>query len=160
MSERRRAAGGAVTVDRVPWHDDDAARLRADQQREVSARFGDDGDIAVIPAEEMLATVVVRVDGVVAGCGALRDASRLGERTGEIKRMYVVPEFRRRGLSRVVLSELERIALDHGMTRLVLETGDRLHEAIALYRSNGYEPIDRFHPYTDEPDSVCLARTI
>ncbi|WP_182112838.1 MULTISPECIES: GNAT family N-acetyltransferase [unclassified Actinotalea] len=164
MSAPSPASGGAaatptVAVERVPWDDPDAARLREEQQTELAARYDGVGDIEpVLPPDEMLATVVVRLDGEVVGCGSLRAASGYGDGYGELKRMFVRPAARGRGLSRAVLAELERLAVEHGLRRLVLETGVRQPEAIALYRSTGYERIDNYGPYTDEPTSVCYAR--
>lgn len=156
-----RATAPGVVVERVPWDDVDAARLRAEQQAELAARYDGVADIEpVLPPDEMLATVLVRLDGDVVGCGSLREASAYGEGWGELKRMYVVPAARGRGLSRLVLTELERIAVAQGLRRLILETGVRQPEAIGLYRAAGYEPIPNYGPYADEADSVCFARSL
>lgn len=150
---------GAVEIAVVPWDDADAARLRDEQQTELASRYDGEPDIeAVLPPEEMLATVLVRVDGEVAGCGSLREADKYGPGYGELKRMYVRPAFRRRGLSRVILVELERIAREQGLARLILETGVRQVEAISLYRSAGYRRIASYGPYATEARSVCYAR--
>ena len=150
---------GGVAVSVVPWDDDDVARLRDEQQAEIATRYDGQGDIeAVLPAEEMLATVAMTVDGDVVGCGALRDGTKYGEGFGELKRMYVRPEWRRRGLSRQVVAALEAIAVENGMRRLILETGVRQHEAVGLYRSSGYRRIRNFGPYTDVPTSICYGR--
>ena len=148
----------AVRLARVPWDDEDAARLRDEQQAELAARYDGVEDIEPdLPPEDMLASVVVTVDGAVAACGALREASGFGSGLGELKRMFVRPGFRGRGLARLVLEELERIATANGLRRLILETGVRQPEAIGLYRSAGYRRIANYGPYVDEP-SVCLAR--
>ena len=77
-------------------------------------------------------------------CGGVKG---LGDGAAEIKRMYVVPELRGRGLARTVLAELERTAAAAGHDVLVLETGLRQPEAIALYASSGYAPIPDFGHY-------------
>ena len=146
-----------ITV--VPWDDDDVARLRDEQQAELATRYDGVADIEPeLPAREMLATLAISVDGAVVGCAALRDASRYGDGYGELKRMYVRPAFRGRGISRRALVTLERIATEHGLRRLILETGVRQPEAIGLYRSAGYRRIPRYGPYVDAPTSVCYAR--
>lgn len=91
------------------------------------------------------------------GCGALR---RIDERTGEIKRMYVVPDERGRHVGRAVLAALELEARRLGLTRLVLETGERQHEAIALYERAGFARIPPFGEYVDSPLSVCMGREL
>jgi GNAT superfamily N-acetyltransferase len=78
----------------------------------------------------------------------------------EIKRMYVAPSARRLGLARLVLSALEERAVALGATRIVLETGQRQPEAITLYQSAGYEPIDGFGHYRDAPLSLSFAKRL
>lgn len=90
-------------------------------------------------------------------CGAIR---RHEATTAEIKRMYVVPEWRGRGLSRVVLEKLEAEGRRLGVTRLVLETGDRQSEALALYERSGFVRIPRFGEYVGSPLSVCMAKEL
>lgn len=148
-----------MTLAVVDWHDPILARLRAEQQAELAALYDGDGDIeAVLPPEEMLATVAATVDGQVVACGSLRDAARYGDRYGELKRMYVVPAYRGRGLSRLVLNRLEAIARENGLRRLILETGIRQHAAIPLYRSAGFRRIPAYGPYSEATLSVCYAR--
>lgn len=143
----------------VPWDDPDATRLCAEQQAELAARYDGEEDIEpVLPAGEMLATVLLTVGGAPVACGALRQAEQYGRGFGELKRMFVRPAHRGQGLSRVVLSTLEGLAVDAGLRRLLLETGLRQHEALNLYRSSGYRRIPGYGPYVDEPTSVCYAR--
>jgi GNAT superfamily N-acetyltransferase len=91
------------------------------------------------------------------GCGGVR--AHRGD-AGELKRMYVKPEFRRHGIARAVLAELEAHAHDLGYTRLRLETGVRQPEAIELYRAAGYEPIEPYGLYRDEPMSRCFEKRL
>ena len=148
-----------ATIAVVPWDDDDVARLRDEQQAELAEMYDGEADIEpVLPPEEMLATVALSVDGEVVACGSLRDAARYGDGYGELKRMYVLPRHRGRGLARRVLDALERIAEERGLRRLILETGERQVAAIALYRSAGYRRIPPFGPYDEREISVCYAR--
>ncbi len=78
----------------------------------------------------------------------------------EIKRMYVIPSARGRGLSRLVLAALEDDARAAGRTRMVLETGARQPEAIALYASSGYQPCTRFGHYRFHELSRCYAKPL
>ena len=91
------------------------------------------------------------------GCGAIR---RIEARTGQIKRMYVSPEERGRGLGRALLEALETEARGLGISRLVLETGVRQPEAIALYERAGFATIAPFGEYVDSPLSVCMAKEL
>lgn len=80
--------------------------------------------------------------------------------TAEIKRMYVVPGARGRGFARLVLARLERTAAESGVEALVLETGLRQPEAIALYESSGYTAIAPFGHYHESPINRCFAKRL
>ena len=81
-----------------------------------------------------------------------------GDRTAEIKRMYVDPAVRGRKVGLALLDALEARAGALGVTRFVLETGDRQHEAIGLYERAGYARIPPFGDYVDSPLSVCMGK--
>ena len=81
-------------------------------------------------------------------------------RTAEVKRMYVVPEARARGLARRVLAHLEADAAAAGAEAMVLETGVAQPEAIALYESSGYTPIPSFGLYKDSPLNRCFGKPL
>ena len=95
--------------------------------------------------------------GKPVGCGAVR---RIEAQTGEIKRMYVVPQERGRGVGRSILNALEAEAQVLGISRLVLETGVRQTEARALYQSAGFSRIAPFGEYVGSPLSECLAKDL
>jgi putative acetyltransferase len=155
--EARPVAPG-VTLTHVPWTDPTAQALRREQQDEIAGVYDGQGDVCQqLPDEEMLTTVLVHVDGQVAGTAALRDGSAYGTGTAELKRLFVRPAFRGRGLSGVVVGELERVAHGLGLHRIILETGDRLTAALALYASRGYDRIPNYGPYADDPSSFCFA---
>jgi GNAT superfamily N-acetyltransferase len=87
--------------------------------------------------------------GRAVACGGMR---MLDAATGEIKRMYVVPEARKRGHARALLAALEDAARTRGATRAVLDTDARDAEAIALYLSSGYAAVP---PYNDNPQATA-----
>ncbi len=91
------------------------------------------------------------------GCGAMK---HFGPRAMEIKRMYVPPEDRKKGIATAVLSALERWAAELSYTRCVLETGKRQTEAVALYRRNGYTVIPNFGQYVGVENSICFEKII
>ena len=101
--------------------------------------------------------LVAYADGEAVGCGA----TRLNDpRTAEIKRMYVNPAYRGRGIAGQLLSALEEHARTLGARQLVLETGDRQPESLAVYRRAGFEEIPRFGEYLDSPLSICMGKVI
>jgi GNAT superfamily N-acetyltransferase len=87
------------------------------------------------------AFVVARIDGHPVGCGAIRPFS---ENTVEVKRMYTDPDYRRKGVAQAILAEIERLALQFGYRNIILQTGPKQPEAIALYERVGYYRIPRF----------------
>lgn len=101
--------------------------------------------------------VITRVDGRAVGCGALR---RLDETTAEVKRMWVEPALRGRGVAKEVLDHLETAARVMGVSRLVLETGIYQAEAIGLYRRVGFNPVRCWGEYADVLTRVCLEKRI
>ena len=103
------------------------------------------------------AFLVARLDGVVVGCGAVR---QLDDTTAEVKRMFVDPPARGRGVGRRLLEELEAWAVAAGMTRLVLEAGDRQQEAIRLYQLCGFRQIPCFGQYAEAPLSSCFEKVV
>ncbi len=107
---------------------------------------------------EGLDRVVLRMlDSEAVACGAMKvfDADSL-----EVKRMYTRTENRGRGMAGWVLRELEAWAAEDGFKRIVLETGKRQPEAIALYEKYGYQRIQNFGPYIGVENSVCFEKRL
>jgi L-amino acid N-acyltransferase YncA/N-acetylglutamate synthase-like GNAT family acetyltransferase len=100
---------------------------------------------------------IIEAGETTVGCGALR---ALDAEIAELKRMYVVPEWRGLGFSKTILDQLERAASRIGMKRVRLETGERQVAAIALYERSGYRRIAPFGAYVDSPLSVCMEKTL
>lgn len=106
---------------------------------------------------------VAYLDGVAVATGAWRRSEVValgGVRPVEVKRMYVGPAARGRGIARQLLAHLERTAAEAGADLVVLETGTRQPEAIALYESSGYLPIPTFGYHSDSPSSRCYAKRV
>ena len=140
--------------------DPDALELTELVQGEYVLRYGgrDEAPMEVaefLPPEGLF--LLARLDGAAAGCGGWRD---LGAGRAEIKRMFTVAEYRNRGVARALLAELERTAAAAGIGELVLETGTVQPEAIALYESSGYRPIDGFGYYAGRPLSRSYGKRV
>lgn len=134
----------------------------ADLQQVYVERYGDVDITPVDPAQFAAPLgyfVIGYLDGVPVACGGWRVNDEL-DGAAEIKRMYVVDSARGKGLSRLVLAHLEATAREAGLLRMVLETGLRQPEAIALYTSSGYERIDNFGVYRDHPESRCFGKSL
>ena len=107
--------------------------------------------------ERIRHAVVLYVDGVPAACGAFKEYD---PRSVEIKRVFVHPGYRGRGLSKAVMNALEVWAAEEGYGRAILETGGRQPEAIALYRKSGYRVIPNYPPYVGDSNSVCMEKEL
>lgn len=101
--------------------------------------------------------VVIYLDDVPVGCGALKPFE---EDSMEVKRMYVLPEYRNQGLATKVLLELEQWARELSYPKCVLETGKRQPDAIRLYEKNGYRRIPNFGQYAQDENSVCFEKAL
>jgi len=152
----------AVDVRREDITSSAAAALIAALNAELSERYPEEGanhfrlDAAEV-AEGRGAFVVARIGGEPGGCGALR---RVDAASGEIKRMYVAPPLRGRGIGARLLAALEAEARRLGLSRIVLETGTRQPEALGLYRRAGYVEIPAFGEYVGSPLSVCMEKRL
>ena len=151
-----------MRLEQASWDDPDVRLLAQAQQTEVRARYDGKDEPGTDPsvADVSVVLVVRDDDGTPLGCGALRT---LGNGVAEVKRMYVVPAARGRRVSRAVLAALEVRARERGWTTLRLETGPRQPEAIGLYVSAGFGPIEAFGAYVGGPDaehSLFFERTV
>jgi GNAT superfamily N-acetyltransferase len=158
---------GMMTIRRVAFTHSDALTLIEEVQGEYLARYGgrDNTPLEVGVFEPPNGAFYVGyVEGRPVAMGGWRmrpDLTRLGgARLAEIKRMYVAPSGRRRGLARAVLTHLERTARDAGADVMVLETGIAQPEAIELYTSSGYVPVEKFGHYAWSPKSRCYGKRL
>ena len=141
----------------------EAQALIRELNAELQARYPEPGaNHFRVDAEELApgrgAFLIGYVDGVPVACGALR---KHDDRTAEIKRMYVVPAARGKGWSRKILAALEAEGRALGVRRLVLETGPRQVEALALYSRAGFERIPLFGEYLNSPEtSICMEKEL
>ncbi|MDK3255113.1 GNAT family N-acetyltransferase [Blastococcus capsensis] len=142
-----------MIIEAAAWDDPDVQRLTTDQQTEIRARYGGKEEPGRPPsAADISVTLVLRDDdGTAVGCGALRD---LENGVAEVKRMYVAPAARGRGLAKVVLTGLEDAARARGWATLRLETGPLQPEAAGLYAGAGYRRTGPFGAYADDPDAA------
>jgi GNAT superfamily N-acetyltransferase len=139
-----------------------AQRLILALNTELESRYPEDGaNFFRLDHDEVSegrgAFLVAYVAGSPVGCGAVR---RIDPGVVEVKRMYVEPTSRGRGVGRQILDALEAHARRLGASRLVLETGPRQPEAIALYRRAGFVEIPLFGQYMGSRFSVCMAKVV
>ncbi len=148
-----------MRIEVVRYDAPDAAELIEEVQQEYVTRYGNRDGAPIDPAEfepPKGLFLVGYLDGAPVVCGGWR--SHGGD--AEVKRMYVRTAARRLGLARAMLAELERTARAAGHTRMILETGQKQPEAVALYHSSGYTDITPFGHYADRPLSIHLGKDL
>ena len=117
---------------------------------------GEEKDFFAFYNNVQLDTVlVVYENSEVVGCGAFK---KFDDNTAEIKRMFVHPNHRNKGIAKFVLNELELWANDLGFTSFILETSPKLTSAIALYEKKGYQFIPNYGQYIGVENSVCMKK--
>jgi len=150
---------GIITLKRTDSSDTDFRLLINELDADLRQRNGDVMDIYdghnVI--EQIDTVVIAYLEDRPAGCGCFKNYS--GD-TVEIKRMYVRPGARGKGISRMILTELENWAKSLGFRYVVLETGTKQQEALGLYNRAGYSNIPSYPPYIDLPDSICFKKSL
>jgi putative acetyltransferase len=126
---------------------------------ELAIRDGDDHAFysQFNTLEKIRHVILAYADGEPAGCGAIKKYSA---GTMEIKRMFVLPDHRRKGIAAKILAELEPWAAELSFRKCILETGKKQPEAIELYKKNGYQPIANYGQYVGVENSVCFEKKI
>lgn len=145
----RLLTAGLVRLDVVDPESPAAAFCLGEYYAEIGRRFegGFDHTVSIAATPEQLRPpaglfLVATLHGEPVGCGALK---LHGRKPAELKRMWVAPQARGLGLGRRLLGELERLAAEHGVRTLRLETNRSLVEAIALYRASGWSEVAPFN---------------
>jgi GNAT superfamily N-acetyltransferase len=139
-----------------------ATALADSLEAELLATYDGDPGSGGLPAASIFeppegSFLVGRVDGEPVACGGI---ARYDAATAEIRRMYVVPTARGRGLSRQLLAALEDEARALGYSFVRLETGNLQAAAIGLYVSAGFGPIPRYGPFAEDPKSICFEKRL
>jgi len=139
--------------------DKDFQSLVIELDKDLKERNGEANDFfAQFNKIDLIKNTVVAYDHTQPiGCGAMK---KFDETSMEIKRMYVPIENRGKGIAGAILVELENWARELGYKKCVLETGDKMLEAIGLYKKSGYEIIPNYGQYLGVETSVCFAKKL
>jgi GNAT superfamily N-acetyltransferase len=143
-----------------PYDATSAALLTEQVQKEYVERYGGPDTTPMQAAEfapPLGRFLVGYLDGEPVAMGGIR---RLDDGAVEIKRMFVTSAWRGRGFARELLARLEEMAAEMGARQVILETGLRQPEAMALYASAGYARIDNFGHYRDQPLSASFGKPL
>jgi GNAT superfamily N-acetyltransferase len=149
-----------IKIRSVRFDESEVQNLVAENLRDLSERYGGTGDDTPITADDFAAPngdfLVAVADGeLIASAGWRRHGD-----DAELKRMFTTKAARGRGVARRMLAAIEDSAREAGCRRMILETGDRQPEAIALYESAGYVRVDNFGYYKDHPDVLSYGKSL
>lgn len=147
-----------LTFKRTTSNDTDFKNLIVALDKEFWVRYPDTQQnfVPFNYVDERARVVVAYQDGVAVGCGCFRPMNE--ELIIEIKRMYVDPAVRGKGIGGKVLLELEGWAKEEGFTKSMLETGVKQPEAIRVYQRSGYTIIPNYPPYENIDESICMMK--
>ena len=134
-------------------------KLVAELDKDLAIRDGDDHAFYAQfnKIDAIRHVIILRLENDVVGCGAIKTYD---DSTMEVKRMFVSPAFRGKGIASRILEELEIWAKELKMIRCILETGEKQHEAIALYHKNNYQVIPNYGQYAGVEKSICFEKLL
>lgn len=132
--------------------DENLNGISADRPKEERNKYASFNELSNITKAFVLYDKEIAI-----GCAAFK---KYAANTVEVKRVFVSEKYRGKGLSKIMLFELEKQVRKDGFNRLILETGKNNRAAVNMYKSMNYREIDNFPPYTDMADSVCLSKDL
>lgn len=148
-------AGLSITP--AATHDPRILRLVRDLDADLAVRYPEEPCTGGAHLDPAIRFLLAELDGHPVGCCAVQP---FPDGAAELKRMYVAPEARGRGIAARLLAETERIAATAGHPEIRLETAVHQPEAIALYTRAGYAPIPNYPPYEHKQLSRCYAKPL
>lgn len=141
----------------------ESVRLIGELWRELGTLYPEVNGVPFLPSDitgVRTAFVVASLGAQAVGCGAFHSLPDGDSSIAEIKRMYVQPNMRDRGIARAILAKLEELARQADFRTVRLETGSRQPAAIHLYQTAGFRRIERYGRYVDDPLSICFEKSL
>jgi putative acetyltransferase len=144
---------------RTNAHNPDFIAMVAELDKELAIIDGDDHSFFATYNKtlDIHHSVVAYINDKPVGCGAIK---HYNDTTTEVKRMFVLPDFRGQKIANTVLDELEKWTIELGYQSCILETSTRLPSAVKLYERTGYDRIDNYGQYIGIATSICMFKTI
>lgn len=148
-----------ITLKRTNSDDTDFKNLVVLLDQDLKIRDGEDHSFynQFNTTNTIKHVIVFYENGIAVGCGAFREK---GNDTVEIKRMFVHPDYRKKGIASTLLEALEIWAAEVNYRYTILETGKNQPEAINLYQKQGYHITPNYPPYETMDNSVCMKKTL
>ena len=147
------------TIKRTNSDNLDFQALILELDKDLAIKNGEKNDFfAQYNKIDLIQNVVVAYEGEKAvGCGAMK---KYENGVMEIKRMFVPIEKRGKGIAGKILTELQVWAKELGYRKCVLETGDKMIEAIGLYNKSNFKIIPNYGQYANIKSSICFEKEI
>ena len=148
-----------LTLIRTDSDHTDFRQLVALLDKDLAVRDGDDHTFyAQFNKVDAIKEVIVAYQNdVPVGCGAIKPFSAT---EAEVKRMFVHPDYRNKGIAAKIVTALENWATEIGFSATVLETGKKQPEAIALYQKIDYQITTNYGQYVGVDNSVCMTKPL
>ncbi|MBS1764942.1 MAG: GNAT family N-acetyltransferase [Bacteroidetes bacterium] len=148
-----------ITIKRTDSTDKDFLSLVSKLDKDLAIRNGITNDFYAQfnKVDKIKHAIVAFINDAAVGCGAIKEYD---SSTMEIKRMFVPEKLRRQGIASMILKELETWSKECGYRKCILETGDKMPEALRLYYKNGFVQIPNFGPYTNVQNSICFEKIL
>ncbi|OPB93236.1 GNAT family N-acetyltransferase [Elizabethkingia ursingii] len=148
-----------ITINRTDSENKDFQDLIYKLDTDLAERNGEKNDFfAQFNKTNLIQNVIVAYsDNIPVGCGAIKVYDN---NTMEVKRMFVLKEQRGKNIAGTILNNLEQWAKELSYNKCILETGDKMPEAIGLYRKSGYKQIPNYGQYENVESSLCFEKTL
>lgn len=148
-----------IKINKTNSADEDFIRLVRLLDADLAKRDGDDHAFFAQfnKIDSIQHAIVLYADQLAVACGAIK---QYAPEIMEIKRIYVLPEYRGKGYASMVLAALEKWAAELQFHKCILETGEKQPEAIRLYYKNNYRVIPNYGQYVDVKTSVCFEKIL
>jgi len=148
-----------ITIKRTDSNNQDFYGLVAQLDKDLNGRYGaEQVEYDRYNKIKDIDTIVLAYDSnEPVGCGCFKNYD---SNSVEVKRMFVEPEHRGKGIASAILNELEKWATELGHQSIVLETGNKQTEAIQLYQKQGYTIIPNYGQYSGMKSSICMKKEL
>ena len=148
-----------ITINRTDSENKDFQDLIYKLDTDLAERNGEKNDFfAQFNKTNLIQNVIVAYsDNIPVGCGAIKVYDN---NTMEVKRMFVLKEQRGKNIAGTILNNLEQWAKELSYNKCILETGDKMLEAIGLYRKSGYKQIPNYGQYENVESSLCFEKIL
>ena len=146
-------------IERTTSQDFNFLKLVAELDKDLKIKNGTKNDFFAQynKSDTINHVIVAYIKEKPVGCGAFKE---FDSDTVELKRMYVVPDFRCQGIASEILNELEKCASELQYKKCILETGDKMKEAIGLYQKHQFVKTKNYGQYENITSSLCFKKSI